>query len=41
MISRAVSPEDVLELKLAPHVAVLGSEGERLPWGEKRALFIR
>jgi len=28
-------------LNLAPHVAVLGAEGENLPWGEKRALFIR
>lgn len=41
MISRAVRPADVLELNLAPHVAVLGSEGETLPWGEKRALFMR
>ena len=40
-ISRAVRPEDVLKLNLAPHVAVLGAEGESLPWSEKRALFIR
>lgn len=40
-ISRAVRPDDVLELNLAPHVAVLGAEGENLPWGEKRALFLR
>jgi 16S rRNA G527 N7-methylase RsmG len=40
-ISRAVRPEDVLKLDLSPHVAVLGAEGENLPWGEKRALFIR
>ena len=40
-ISRAVRPEDVLKLNLAPHVAVLGAEGENLPWGEKRALFLR
>ena len=40
-ISRAVRPEDVLKLNLAPHVAVLGAEGESLPWGEKRALFVR
>ncbi len=40
-ISRAVRPEDVLKLNLAPHVAVLGVEGESLPWGEKRALFSR
>jgi 16S rRNA (guanine527-N7)-methyltransferase len=40
-ISRAVRPETVLELNLAPHLAVLGVEGESLPWGEKRALFMR
>ena len=40
-ISRAVRPEDVLQLDLAPRVAVLGAEGESLPWGEKRALFLR
>ena len=40
-ISRAVRPEDVLKLNLAPHVAVLGVEGESLPWGEKRAIFKR
>jgi 16S rRNA G527 N7-methylase RsmG len=40
-ISRAVRPEDVLKLNLAPHVAVLGTEGDSLPWGEKRALFLR
>ena len=39
MISRAVRPEDVLKLKLAPNVSVLGTEGEKLPWGESRALF--
>jgi 16S rRNA (guanine527-N7)-methyltransferase len=39
MISRAVRPDDVLELHLAPNVAVLGTEGEKLPWGESRALF--
>ena len=39
MISRAVTPEDVLKLKLAPSVAVLGVEGEKLPWGENRSLF--
>src|SRR5579872_370003 len=41
MISRAVRPDEVLKLKLGPHIAVLGVEGENLPWGEKRALFIR
>jgi 16S rRNA (guanine527-N7)-methyltransferase len=40
-ISRAVRPEDVLKLNLSPHVAVLGVEGETLPWGEKRSLFVR
>jgi 16S rRNA (guanine527-N7)-methyltransferase len=40
-ISRAVSPDDVFKLNLAPHVAVLGAEGEALPWGERRALFTR
>lgn len=40
-ISRAVRPEDVLKLNLAANVAVLGVEGENLPWGEKRALFMR
>ena len=40
-ISRAVRPKDVLELQLSPHVAVLGVEGDSLPWGEKRALFTR
>jgi 16S rRNA (guanine(527)-N(7))-methyltransferase RsmG len=40
-ISRAVRPKDVLKLNLAPRVAVLGVEGENLPWGEKRALFLR
>jgi 16S rRNA (guanine527-N7)-methyltransferase len=40
-ISRAVRPEDIVRLDLAPHVAVLGAEGESLPWGEKRALFVR
>jgi len=39
-LSRAVRPADVLKLKLAPHVGVLGAEGESLPWGEKRALFL-
>ena len=39
LISRAVRPEDVLKLKLAPNVSVLGTEGEKLPWGESRALF--
>src|ERR1700692_4256730 len=40
-LSRAVRPEDVLKLNLAPHVAVLGVDGDSLPWGDKRALFLR
>lgn len=39
MISRAVRPEDVLKLNLAPNISILGTEGERLPWGDTRALF--
>ena len=39
MISRAVRSEDVLKLNLASNIAVLGTEGEKLPWGESRALF--
>ena len=39
IISRAVRPDDVLKLTLASNVAVLGTEGEKLPWGESRALF--
>jgi len=39
MISRAVRSEDVLKLNLASNIAVLGSAGEKLPWGESRALF--
>src|SRR5260370_4419765 len=39
MISRAVKAEDVLKLNLAPNAAVLGSVGDKLPWGEARALF--
>jgi 16S rRNA (guanine(527)-N(7))-methyltransferase RsmG len=40
-ISRAVRPEDVLKLNLAPNTAVLGVAGEPLPWGEKRAILMR
>jgi len=40
-ISRAVRLEDILKLNLSPHLAVLGAEGESLPWGEKRAIFLR
>lgn len=40
-ISRAVRPQDVLQLTLSPRAAILGTEGDSLPWGENRALFIR
>jgi 16S rRNA (guanine527-N7)-methyltransferase len=39
MISRAVRPDEVLKLNLAPNIAVLGTEGAKLPWGESRAVF--
>lgn len=39
LISRAVKIEDVLKLHLAPNIAILGSEGEKLPWGQSRGLF--
>jgi 16S rRNA (guanine527-N7)-methyltransferase len=39
MISRAVRTEDVLRLNLASNIVVLGTEGEKLPWGESRAMF--
>ena len=39
MISRAVRLDDVLKLRLSSNVAVLGIEGDKLPWGESRALF--
>jgi 16S rRNA (guanine527-N7)-methyltransferase len=39
LISRAVKLEDVLRLELAPNIAVLGADGESLPWGQFRALF--
>ena len=39
MISRAVKPDDILRLGLAPNVSVLGTAGEKLPWGVGRALF--
>lgn len=39
MISRAVKPDDVLRLKLASNVSLLGTAGEKVPWGEGRALF--
>ena len=38
-ISRAVKPDDVLRLTLSPDVSVLGTVGEKLPWGGGRALF--
>ncbi len=39
MVSRAVAPEEVRQLHLAPQLAILGSEGEKLPWGDSRSLF--
>jgi 16S rRNA (guanine527-N7)-methyltransferase len=39
MVSRAVRAAELLRLNLAPNIAVLGAEGEKLPWGENRALF--
>jgi 16S rRNA (guanine527-N7)-methyltransferase len=39
VISRAVRPDDVLQLNLAPNTAVLGNTGDKLPWGEARGLF--
>lgn len=39
VISRAVNPDEVLALRLAPDVAILGNTGQNLPWGENRALF--
>jgi len=39
MISRAVKPDDVLRLNLAPNILILGSSGAKLPWGHGRALF--
>jgi len=39
LITRAVRSQDVLTLNLASNLAVLGTEGEKLPWGESRALF--
>jgi 16S rRNA (guanine(527)-N(7))-methyltransferase RsmG len=39
IISRGVRAQDVMKLDLASNLALLGTEGERLPWGESRALF--
>lgn len=39
MISRAVKPEEVINLPLARNISVLGNAGEKLPWGKDRALF--
>jgi len=38
MISRAVRVNDLL-LNLTQNIAVLGTKGDKLPWGEARALF--
>src|SRR5262249_4642984 len=40
LVSRAVSPEFLSTLTLAPAFAFLGTEGARLPWGENRAILI-
>ncbi len=39
MISRAVRAQDVMKLNLASKVALLGTQGEKMPWGKDRALF--
>ena len=39
MISRAVSPDKIMQLPLAKDVSVLCNMGERLPWGRDRYLF--
>jgi 16S rRNA (guanine527-N7)-methyltransferase len=40
VISRAVKAEDILSLHLGPNVAILGSVGQKLPWGHDRALSV-
>ena len=39
VVSRAVNPSGVRSLDLAPNIALLGSAGEKLPWGDSRGLF--
>ena len=39
LISRAVDPEEVLDLRISKSVSILGNMGEKLPWGEDRCLF--
>jgi 16S rRNA (guanine527-N7)-methyltransferase len=39
LVSRAVNPSEIMSLKLAPEIAILGSSGVKLPWGHSRALF--
>ena len=39
LVSRAVRKEDVLALGISKHVLILGSEGEPMPWGERRCLL--
>ncbi|MEO8051623.1 MAG: 16S rRNA (guanine(527)-N(7))-methyltransferase RsmG [Acidobacteriota bacterium] len=41
VVSRAVRPDAVLKLNIAPRFAILGVEGEPLPWGEKRSILLR
>jgi 16S rRNA (guanine527-N7)-methyltransferase len=40
VVSRAVRKEDLLALKISEHIAILGSEGDALPWGENRRLLL-
>lgn len=39
VVSRAVNPDEVLALGLGADVAILGNAGQKLPWGDNRALF--
>jgi 16S rRNA (guanine527-N7)-methyltransferase len=39
LISRAVKLEDVLKLDLALNIGILGTVGEKVPWGQSRAVF--
>jgi len=39
MVSRAVRAKDILKLRLAANISILGADGNKLPWGEARGLF--
>jgi len=39
LVSRAVRPEDVIRLKIAPQATILGNQGVLLPWGTARRMF--